>query len=127
VTLLLDTHTLLWFAGGDRRLSRVARAALEASDAVLMVSAASVWEMAIMASLGRLTLPGTVASYIAGKLDEGYELLPIAWTHAALVETLPDHHRDPFDRILAAQAISERVSLVTRDGVFKKYGVATIW
>ena len=118
---------MLWFAAADRRLSRTARATMEHADAVLLLSVASVWEMAIKASLGQLQLPGTVASYVAGKRVEGYSLLSIDAAHAALVESLPFHHRDPFDRLLAAQALTERCPIVSRDRVFRKYGVTAIW
>jgi PIN domain nuclease of toxin-antitoxin system len=127
VTLLLDTHAFLWFAAGDRRLSRVARAALEQDDAELAISAASVWEIAIKASLDRLQLPTTVEKYIDAKIGEGYRVMPIDWQHTAAVKQLPFYHRDPFDRLLAAQALIEETPLVTRDRIFRKYGVETIW
>lgn len=127
MTVLLDTHALLWFQTGDRRLSRVARRAIEADDVELVVSAASVWEMAIKASLGRLRLPGTVSAYLAEKVAEGYRVLGVSGPHAARVETLPWYHRDPFDRLLAAQALEEGWRLITRDRVFRRYGVDVIW
>jgi PIN domain nuclease of toxin-antitoxin system len=127
VKLLLDTHALLWFQAGDRRLSRAARRAIEADDAELVLSAASVWEMAIKASLGRLRLPATVAGYIAERIAGGVRVLPVTGGHAARVETLPWHHRDPFDRLLAAQALDQAWPLVTRDRVFRKYDVDVIW
>lgn len=125
--LLLDTHAFLWFVAGDRRLSRRARAAMEAPEAELYVSAASVWEMAIKVSRNRLTLPAPVDAYMTDKIAEGYRVVPITWTHAAAVEQLPLHHRDPFDRLLIAQARAERYPIVTRDRVFRKYGVDVIW
>lgn len=125
--LLLDTHALLWFQAGDRRLSRAARAAIEAEENQLVLSAAVVWEMAIKASLGRLQLGGTVDAYLAEKLRQGYGMLPVAWEHAARVEALPWHHRDPFDRLLAAQALVERCPIVSRDRVLGRYGVDLIW
>ena len=125
--LLLDTHALLWFQSGDRRLSRSARRAIEAEDAELVVSAATVWEMAIKASLGRLRLSDPVDAYVAEKVSQGYRLLSVSWAHAAKVEGLPWHHRDPFDRLLAAQALAEGYPLVTRDRVFRKYGVKVVW
>jgi PIN domain nuclease of toxin-antitoxin system len=127
VNLLVDTHALLWFAAGDRRLSRAARRAMEADDAGLLVSAASVWEMAIKASLGRLRLPTSVDRYVEAKLAEGYRVLPVTGTHAAAVERLPWHHRDPFDRLRAPHAALERLPVVTRDGVFSKSGGTTVW
>jgi PIN domain nuclease of toxin-antitoxin system len=127
VKLLLDTHALLWFAADDRRLSRRAAKAMDADDAELFVSAATVWELAIKTSLGRLTLPLTVDRYLAAKLGEGYRLLDVTWVHAARTEGLPWHHRDPFDRLLAAQAIVESLPVVTKDSVFRKYGVKTVW
>ena len=125
--LLLDTHAFLWFATGDRRLSQPARKAIESRGAEVYVSAASVWEMAIKASLGHLTLPAPVSSYIAEKIDEGYRLLPVTWAQAADVERLPFHHRDPFDRLVVAQALAEKCPVVTHDRVFRKYGVDVVW
>jgi PIN domain nuclease of toxin-antitoxin system len=127
VTLLLDTHAFLWFAAGDSRLSRKSREAMSQSDADLVISAATVWELAIKSSLQRLTLPAPLDVYLTAKLDEGYRMLAVDWTHAAAVEQLPFHHRDPFDRLLAAQALVEQMPLVTRDRVFRKYGVETVW
>jgi PIN domain nuclease of toxin-antitoxin system len=127
VKVLLDTHALLWFAADDPRLSRKAVATLEQDDTELYISVASVWEMAIKVSVGRLRLPDSVEHYVAAKLDEGYRLLPVDWVDAAGVERLPWHHRDPFDRILASQALAREIPIVTRDRVFRKYRVQTIW
>jgi PIN domain nuclease of toxin-antitoxin system len=125
--LLLDTHAFLWFVTGDARLSRAARRALEAADNELILSAASVWELAIKAGLGRLTLPGSVAEYVAEKVAQGLSVLSVDWTHAAAVEKLPPHHGDPFDRLLAAQALAENLPLVTGDREFRAYGVKVVW
>jgi PIN domain nuclease of toxin-antitoxin system len=125
--LLLDTHAFLWFVAGDERLSRRARRAMEASDAELLLSAASVWEMAIKARLGRLELPCSVEEYVAEKVAGGFSVLSVDWPHAAAVERLPLHHRDPFDRLLAAQALTERLPLVSSDPVFRSYGVKVVW
>ena len=125
--LLLDTHAFLWFVTGDERLSLRARRALAAEDNELLLSAASVWEMAIKARLGRLALPGTVREYVAEKAAGGITILPIEWTHAAAVENLPLHHRDPFDRLIVAQALAENLSLVSADHAFRRYGVKVVW
>jgi PIN domain nuclease of toxin-antitoxin system len=112
---------------GDRRLSRRARQAVEDVEAELYLSAASVWEMAVKTNLGRLQLPASVADYVQSKISGGFRILPVEWTHAAAVETLPVHHRDPFDRLLAAQSLAERIPLVTGDPAFKAYGIETVW
>lgn len=125
--LLLDTHALIWFQAGDRRLSKAARQAIEADDAELLISAATVWEMAIKASLGRLQLSGPVDVYIAEKVGQGYRMLAISWTHAARVENLPWHHRDPVDRLLVAQALTERCPVITKNRAFRKYGIEVVW
>ena len=125
--LLLDTHAFLWFVSGDERLSRRARRAMDAGDAELVLSAAVVWEIAIKVKLGRLTLPSTVGEYVAEKLETGFQALPVEWRHAAAVEKLPFHHRDPFDRLLVAQALTEGLPLVTGDPALHSYGIRVIW
>ena len=125
--LLIDTHAFLWFVAGDRRLTRAARRAMEHDEAEIYLSAAAVWEMAIKAGLGRLTLPAPTAEYVEDKLRSGVRMLPVDWSHAAAVERLPLHHRDPFDRLLVAQAQAERLAVVTRDRVFRRYGVQVVW
>ena len=125
--LLLDTHAFLWFMAGDPRLSRTARRAIEDNEGELWLSAASVWEMAIKSSLRRLTLPARTSDYIADKVQRGLQILTIDWPVAAAVERLPFHHRDPFDRLIIAQAQAERVDVVTKDRVFRRYGVKVVW
>jgi PIN domain nuclease of toxin-antitoxin system len=125
--LLVDTHPFLWFLAGDEQLSARARGAMEDVDTQWWLSAASVWEMSIKCSLGRLTLPAPVDEYVGRKLHQGLRVLAIDWTHAAAVQRLPFHHRDPFDRLIVGQALYEGLAVVTRDTVFGKYGVPIVW
>jgi len=121
VNLLLDTHVLIWWDEG-RRLAPAARRAIGGADAVY-VSAASAWEIAIKIALGRLRPTRTVEQ---AATESGFLELPVTFRHAELVAVLPAHHRDPFDRLLIAQAEAERLTLVTRDPVFRRYSGATI-
>ena len=125
--LLLDTHAFLWFVAGDKRLSPVAQRAMERAGAELVLSAASVWEMAIKLRLGRLSLPEPLEIYIAEKMQAGLQLLPVEWEHAARVATLPLQHRDPFDRLLVCQALVVKLPVVTADAMFHAYGAQVIW
>jgi PIN domain nuclease of toxin-antitoxin system len=125
--LLVDTHAFLWFLAGDEQLSARARGAMEDLANEWWLSAASVWEMSIKCSLGRLTLPAPVDEYVGRKVQQGLRVLAIDWTHAAAVQRIPFHHRDPFDRLIVCQAVCERLAVVTRDTVFSKYGVPILW
>ena len=124
--LLVDTHAFLWYMAGDDRLSSTAVRAIDSSQE-WWLSAASVWELAIKASLDRLTVPTSIADYLSAKVRDGLRILSIEWPHAAAVERLPFHHRDPFDRLIVAQAQADRLPVVTKDKVFRKYGVDVIW
>ena len=117
--LLLDTHALLWWLAGVE-MARRAVAAIADPRALVVVSAASVWECAIKAGLGQLVVPGPLEPVI---VEEGFEPLPIRLEHASRVGLLPGHHRDPFDRMLVAQAQVERLTIVTRDPAFDDYEV----
>jgi PIN domain nuclease of toxin-antitoxin system len=121
VNLLLDTHVLIWWDEG-RRLAAEARRAIADADSVY-VSAASAWEVAIKTGLGRLRPIRTVEQAVD---ESGFLELPVTFRHAERVGKLPPHHRDPFDRLLVAQADVEELTLVTRDTVFARYGVAVI-
>ena len=125
--LLADTHAFLWYLAGDGRMSGPARSALEDPDNEWHLSAASVWEVAIKSALGRLTLPTPATQFFTEKIREGLQVLPVDWRHAASVEHLPPHHRDPFDRLLIAQAQLEGLRIVTADPVFRKYGIGVVW
>jgi PIN domain nuclease of toxin-antitoxin system len=128
MNLLLDTHAFLWFMEGSERISQRARAEIEAADGVRALSVASAWEMAIKSSLGKLDLAKPLGELLPPLLaDAGIELLPIEIADLARVATLPFHHRDPFDRLLAAQALERGFSVVSIDEAFDAYGVARLW
>ena len=119
--LLLDTHLLLWAAGQPEKLSNAALTLIETPENQLMFSAASLWEIAIKAGLGRedfVVMPGLVRR---GLLDNGYEELPVSSVHAVALTGLPAIHKDPFDRILVAQAQVEGIVLVTSDDTVSQY------
>jgi PIN domain nuclease of toxin-antitoxin system len=121
--LLLDTHVFLWWRGDSRLLQRAARRAI--TDApIVFVSAATAWEAAIKAALGRLRIPDTIE---AGVIDSGFEKLPISFAHAEAAARLPPHHADPFDRMLVAQARLEGLTLVSHDRRLAAYEIEILW
>jgi PIN domain nuclease of toxin-antitoxin system len=122
--LLLDTHAALWFLSGDDRLGEHARRHLTDDTNRVLLSAAVVWEVAIKRSLGKLAVP---EEYLSLLLDAGVQPLAVSIVHAAAVEQLPPHHRDPFDRMLVAQAGIEGAALVSRDDALRPYDVTLIW
>jgi len=128
VRLLLDTHTFLWFIGGDTALSLYARQLIEDRTNERLLSIASLWEMAIKASLGRLTLalPSTdlVAEHVHGNAIELFEILP---RHLDVLTTLPFHHKDPFDRMIIAQSQAENIPILSRDSAFDDYAIQRLW
>jgi PIN domain nuclease of toxin-antitoxin system len=128
VKLLLDTSAFLWWVGASRELSRKARTAIGSGRNECFVSVASAWEIAIKASLGRLKIEGALDRFLPEQLAaNAFQPLPIDLDHCARVAGLPFHHRDPFDRLLVAQALEDDLAVVTADPVFAKYGVKRIW
>ena len=126
--ILLDTHAFLWWIMDDPRLSGVARTIIADGDNDLFLSAASGWEISIKARLGRLQLPANLNEYIAEQLQSNaITVLPIQLNHAMQVYKLPDHHKDPFDRMLIAQSQLEKLPLLTKDRMIANYDVAIIW
>jgi len=127
VTLLLDTHVLLWWLDDSPRLGARARAAIADPDNTVWVSAATAWEIAIKTGLGRLELGEPPEDVLPREIERGgFRPLAISVEHALAVRALPLHHRDPFDRMLVAQAMLEDLTLVTRDENIAKYEVATL-
>jgi PIN domain nuclease of toxin-antitoxin system len=128
MNLLLDTHTFLWWLTDDLRLSQHARELLADGDSRLLFSAASGWEIAIKVRLGRLSLPEPAEDFIPAQLAENaIEDLPVLLSHALRTGVLPDHHRDPFDRLLVAQSQLERLAIVSADPLLAQYDVEVVW
>jgi len=126
--LLLDTHAFLWWVANAPELSPKARTAIADPKNECLVSLVSCWEMAIKLSLGKLTLATPIERFIPEQLAaNGFRPLEIGFRHVARVASMAFHHRDPFDRLLAAQALEERLTLVSNDTAFRKYGVKRIW
>jgi PIN domain nuclease of toxin-antitoxin system len=125
---LLDTHVFLWWVSGDPRLSQRAIDVIADGKNSLFLSAASGWEMAIKLALGKLILPGSLESFVSGQLAaNSIQVLPVQMAHALHVSNLPPYHRDPFDRLLVAQAQLERMPILTGDPWIAKYPVEVIW
>ena len=122
--LILDTHAAIWLLRGDRRLPRAVRAEIAAGGNEVLLSAAVAWEVAIKQSIGKLRLPSPFGPTLVAL---GALPLPVTLDHAAAVAELPLHHRDPFDRMLVAQARLERAVLVTGDERMLAYGVPVLW
>jgi len=128
VKALLDTHVLLWWLVDDERLSERARRLRADAGSEIYFSAASSWELAIKVALGRLRLPSPPRTLIPKVLrEQSIRPLEITHTHALAVADLPPHHRDPFDRMLVAQARLERMAIVSGDPMISEYGTKIIW
>jgi PIN domain nuclease of toxin-antitoxin system len=123
VRLLLDTHALLWWLANDARLGTRAREAIATPTNLVFVSAATAWEIAVKRALGRLTAPGDIEEWL---VENDFQPLPIQVAEAVASAELPPHHRDPFDRLLVAQAQIGRMTIVTGDEDIAKYGVSTL-
>ena len=124
---LLDTHAFLWGIAGDRRMSQHARDVF-IGPSNLSMSVASIWEILIKVQVGKLNLPPPAGPYVIRKLAENrITILPINLDHLLAFADLPMHHRDPFDRLLIAQALEEDLPIVTADPLFARYPVEVIW
>lgn len=121
--LLLDTHTFLWWLADDPALGIRARQEIGRGDNLVFISAVSVWEIAIKRAIGKLSAPEGIEETVT---EERFIGLPVSLHHATRAGALPPHHRDPFDRMLIAQAQAEGLILVTGDGAFERYGVEVL-
>ena len=126
--ILLDTHAFLWFVLGDPRLSAAALAHILDTGLAKMVSPASYWEIAIKISLGKYSLPERYEVFMEREITaNNFRILPIIPKHTAALTTMPLHHRDPFDRLLIAQAIVEAIPIVSADPKFDAYPIKRLW
>lgn len=125
---LLDTHSLLWFLAGEERLTRQARETIEDGRNEVLASVATLWEIAIKRSLGKLDLERTFSDLFPAELElNAISILGVEVAHLAKLVEMPFHHRDPFDRLLIAQALVEDLPIVGVDPAFDAYGVRRIW
>lgn len=126
--LLLDSHTVIWAVDDPSRLGKQAVAELQTAANELMLSAATIWEIAIKAGLRKLSLSMPYEDWMSAVISQlALTVLPITLEYAGAQAVLPFHHRDPFDRLLVAQALVEQVALVSNDPVFDQYGVMRLW
>ena len=126
--VLWDTHVLLWMFCADARLSKIARAAIANENSQNLVSVISLWEISIKLTLGKLDLDGLTVLDLATRMrEEGIGLLMVEPSDCLALQALPLIHRDPFDRMLAAQAVSRNLTLISADSIFDQYGFTRIW
>ena len=125
--LLLDTHTLLWFYGGDDQLPASVRETIRNPTNECLVSMASLWEIVIKISLGKLRIDATTDDLFTFLAQNQIWVMPIELTHLLELERLPQHYKDPFDRIIIAQATAERLPVATKDVIFSDYGIDIRW
>jgi PIN domain nuclease of toxin-antitoxin system len=125
---LLDTHALLWWLSDEPALTKIARAIIADTNNLILVSAASAWEIATKVRLGKLPTAADLAEDFAGHLErEGFQMLAISWDHAIRAGLLPGPYRDPFDRMLIAQAQAENIPILSNEAPFDTYGVRRVW
>lgn len=125
--LLLDTHTFIWFVEDDEKLPSRIKIQIEDIENEIFISIVSLWEIAIKTSLGKLEVAIDIPAMISKIESNGFSIFPIFPEHTICVSSLPFHHRDPFDRMLIAQTITEKIKIVSRDGFFDAYDIDCIW
>lgn len=124
---LLDTHVLIWFLNGDKALSSKARKAIESENASSFISIASLWEIAIKVSLDRLSIKVPFENLSNEIEKNNFQLLPITFNDTLILSTLPFHHRDPFDRIIISQSMTNDFTVISKDKEFSEYEVKLLW
>ena len=127
MNILLDTNAFIWFAENDSKLSRKAKEIIEDERNIILISVATFWEIAIKKSIDKLEMKKSMDELYKLCLENGFEVLSILFEHTKDIETLPYHHKDPFDRLIISQAISEGMVIVSSDDIFDKYDVNRIW
>ena len=127
MNLLLDTHALIWFLEGDSQLSQTAKSQISNPDNVCFISQATLWEMAIKLSIGKLEMKNSYQDLPKLIWENGIEILTIEFEHFEYIINLPFFHKDPFDRIIISQSIVEKMPLISIDSYFKDYPVDLIW
>lgn len=126
--LLLDTHTFIWWDSDPARLSPQVLALCQNRDNTVLLSVVSVWEMQIKSQLGRLTLHTSLTEIVTSQQQSnGIQILPVTLAHVLALDTLPLHHKDPFDRLLISQASLEGATLLSKDTIFTDYAVKVMW
>lgn len=127
MNLLLDTHSLIWFLNGDEKLSADAKLAIEDSTNLKIVSIASIWEIAIKISLDKFRFSEGFKYFLDLIEENGFDILPITFDHSIALSTLEFLHRDPFDRLIVAQCLVEKLTLITKDDNIRRYKIKTLW
>jgi len=127
MNLILDTHTFMWFVNGDKNLTTKARKTIENPSNFSHISIASLWEMAIKISLGKLEIKYPFEQVLTQIYENGFEILPITFEHTLVISKLEFHHRDPFDRLIVVQAMTERMTIISKDKAFDDYKVTRLW
>lgn len=124
---LIDTHIFIWFINGDNQLPSPVLSQIENPQNTCMISIASIWEMGIKYGMGRLELNNDFSAINRFLYDNSIQILPVNFEHIQKLTELPFHHRDPFDRVIIAQAISEQMSIITKDELFSHYSINILW
>ena len=124
---LLDTHTIIWFLNGDEILSEKAKKTIENQDNSKFISIATIWEIAIKISLDKIRFEKGFKNFLDLIKDNGSEIIPISFDHAITISTMKFIHRDPFDRLIVAQAMSDKLTIITKDENIGRYDIKTLW